>query len=62
MSDPGLPIVLSFRVVEIKEVLNTGAATVFTVLKKYGTDETITVPGRHWDLGQKVDFKEWKTA
>ena len=53
---------LSFQVVEIIERMLPHVAdptpVKYTVLKRYGNDDRITILGAPWPVGAKVDFQE----
>jgi hypothetical protein len=52
-------VCLSFRVEEVIERHDGGGVVFYdTTLKNYITGEIITLRGRHWPAGSKVDFRE----
>jgi hypothetical protein len=52
-------VVLSFYVESIVERKPCGCVQIFeTILRDYTTHETITITGRPWKVGEKVDFRE----
>lgn len=48
---------LSFKVVSITESQFCGITVFDTVLKMFTSDEILTIRGRPWKVGTKVDFK-----
>ncbi|MBM3120388.1 MAG: hypothetical protein FJ006_12755 [Chloroflexi bacterium] len=57
------PVVsLSFCVTAIVERKLCGAQIFDTKLQEYNTHEIITVRGKPWKVGDKVDFREIKTG
>lgn len=58
MSEP--TVILSFEVVRYVEYQVSGTAVCDTVLRSYVDDSELRLRGRHWKLGEKVDFREMK--
>lgn len=57
---PKKPIGISFQVHEITErhSPHTGIIVFDTKLRFYSTDEMLTIRGKYWPVGAKVDFRE----
>lgn len=56
------PVILSFCVESIVERKVLGVQIFETELREYTTDEIITVCGKKWKVGDKVDFCEIKRS
>jgi hypothetical protein len=52
------PVGLSFAVVAIIEKQQWGVVYHDTVLQHYATLEKLTIRGKPWTIGSKVDFRE----